>query len=171
MSVVKKIAEVITDILILIVIIAIFFALYGIYQTKIMNKPYINYFGYTFFEVVSGSMEPTIDTYDVIIVKINKNVKENDIITFYNDETFVTHRIIEYINDDKILTKGDANNTNDKYISKDLIVGKVVHVARKIGVIKRVLSVPKVLISILITILLFSFVFSLDNKVVKNDKE
>ena len=73
---IKKIAEIITNFLIIMVIIAIFFALYGIFQLKVLNKNYINYFGYTFFEVVSGSMEPTINTYDLIIVKLDQNVGE-----------------------------------------------------------------------------------------------
>ena len=76
MKIMKKIAEWITNILLIIVVIAIFFALYGFIQLKIMNKTYINYFGYTFFEVVSGSMSPTINTHDLIIVKIDNEVKE-----------------------------------------------------------------------------------------------
>lgn len=169
MNLLKKIVEFITNILIIVVIIAIFFALYGILQLKIMRKPYINYFGYTFFEVVSGSMAPTIDTYDLIVVKLNKDVKNDDIITFYSDGAFVTHRIIEYKSDDKILTKGDANNTNDKYITKDSIIGKVIFNVKEFGIIRRTITSPKVLVSMLITLLLFSLAFSIDNKVVKKD--
>ena len=171
MGLIKKIVEIITNILMIIVIIAIFFALYGIVQLKVMNKTYINYFGYTFFEVVSGSMAPTINNYDLIIVKVDKDVKENDFITFYSDNTFITHRIIEYKDDQNILTKGDANNTSDKYISKDIVVGKVVHTIKEFGIIKRVISDPKMIISIFITIILFSVAFSIENKVVKNDEK
>lgn len=160
----KKIVYYITNILTTIVIIAIFFALYGIFQLKVMNKNYINYFGYTFFEVVSGSMAPTIDTYDLIIVKIDKNIKENDIVTFYYDNSFITHRVIEYKSDDMILTKGDANNANDKYISKDIVIGKVKHTIKDFGIIKRSITSPKVLISILLTILLFGLTFSINVK-------
>ena len=171
MGVVKKIVEIITNILMIIVIIAIFFALYGLFQLKIQNKTHINYFGYTFFEVVSGSMSPTINTYDLIIVKIDKEVKENDIVTFYNDEAFITHRIIKYKSDEEILTKGDANNTSDKYISKDKIIGKVIYNFKEFGIIKRSITNTKVLISILITIILFSIAFSIENKVVKPNEE
>lgn len=161
---IKKIAEIITNFLIIMVIIAIFFALYGIFQLKVLNKNYINYFGYTFFEVVSGSMEPTINTYDLIIVKLDQNVGENDIVTFYSDNTFITHRIIQYKSDDKILTKGDANNTSDKYINKEMIIGKVIHNFRGFGIIKRVITEPKVLMSIFSTIMLFSIAFSINSK-------
>ena len=171
MKVVKKIADIITNILLTIVIIAIFFALYGLFQLKIQNKTYINYFGYTFFEVASGSMSPTINTYDLVIVKINEDIKENDIITFYKDNSFITHRIIEYKDDEHILTKGDANNTTDKEISKDIIIGKVVYTIKNFGIIKRTLVNSKVVISIFITVILFSLAFSItDKRELKNEK-
>ena len=164
MEFIKKIAEIITNILLILVVIAIFFALYGFFQLKILNKNYINYFGYTFFEVVSGSMSPTINTYDLVIVKVNENVKNDDIITFYKDNTFITHRIIDYKDDNNILTKGDANNTTDKEITKDMIIGKVVYTIKEFGIIKRVLVNSKVMISLFITIILFSLAFSITNK-------
>lgn len=169
MKYVKKIAEIITNTLLIVVIIAIFFALYGVFQLKVLNKNYINYFGYTFFEVVSGSMSPTINTYDLVIVKVTDNVELNDIITFYKDDSFITHRIVEYKDDNNILTKGDANNTTDKNINKDIIVGKVVKVIPEFGIIKRVLINSKVMISIFITIMLFSIAFSISNKEEKNE--
>lgn len=164
MEFIKKIAEIITNILLILVVIAIFFALYGFFQLKILNKNYINYFGYTFFEVVSGSMSPTINTYDLVIVKVNEDVKNDDIITFYKDNTFITHRIIDYKDDNNILTKGDANNTTDKEITKDMIIGKVVYTIKEFGIIKRVLVNSKVMISLFITIILFSLAFSITNK-------
>lgn len=168
MEVMKKIAECITNILLIIVIIAIFFALYGFIQLKVLNKTYINYFGYTFFEVVSGSMSPTINTHDLIIVKLDNEVKEDDIVTFYKDKSFITHRITEYIDDENILTKGDANNTTDKSITKDEILGKVVYIIPKFGIIRVMLSDIKVIASVSMTIILFSVAFSI-KKVNKNE--
>ena len=52
MNALKKIVEIITDFFMMIVIIAIFFALYGLFQLKIQNKPYINYFGYTLQQLI-----------------------------------------------------------------------------------------------------------------------
>ena len=164
MECIKKIAEIITNILLILVVIAIFFALYGFFQLKVLNKNYINYFGYTFFEVVSGSMSPTINTYDLVIIKVDKDVQNNDIVTFYKDNSFITHRVIDYRDDNNILTKGDANNTTDKEITKDMIIGKVVYTIREFGIIKRVLVNSKVMISLFITIILFSLAFSITNK-------
>ncbi len=39
----------------------------------------------------------------------------------------VTHRIVE-VNGNQIVTKGDANNTNDTPIQRNQIVGKVIKV-------------------------------------------
>ena len=114
-------------------------------------------------------MSPTINTYDLVIVKVTDNVSVDDIITFYKDDSFITHRIVEYKDDNNILTKGDANNTTDKNISKDIIVGKVVKVIPEFGIIKRVLINSKVMISIFITIMLFSIAFSITNKEEKNE--
>jgi len=164
MECIKKIAEIITNILLILVVIAIFFALYGFFQLKVLNKNYINYFGYTFFEVVSGSMSPTINTYDLVIIKVDKDVQNNDIVTFYKDNSFITHRVIDYRDDNNILTKGDANNATDKEITKDMIIGKVVYTIREFGIIKRVLVNSKVMISLFITIILFSLAFSITNK-------
>lgn len=169
MKLMKKIAEYITNILLIIVVIAIFFAIYGFIQLRVMNKTYINYFGFTFFEVVSGSMSPTINTHDLIIVKIGKEVKEDDIVTFYKDNSFITHRITDYVDDENIITKGDANNTTDKSISKNEILGKVVYIIPKFGIIRVILSDIKVIASIFVTIILFTIAFSI-KKVDKNEE-
>ena len=97
-------------------------------------------------------------------MKIDKNVKNNDIITFYKDNSFITHRIIDYKDDEQIITKGDANNTTDKYITKDMIIGKVVYTIHEFGIVKRVLVNSKVMISLFVTIILFSLAFSITNK-------
>lgn len=70
-------------------------------------------------------MEPTLKTNSLIIVKESDSYKVNDIVTYKLDGEYITHRIIE-INDDSIITQGDANNAADEAISKDMIVGKVV---------------------------------------------
>ena len=66
----SKILGYILNILIILVTIIIILAIYYFIQIKVFNKTYANIFGYTFFEVATGSMEPTIDVGDLIIVKI-----------------------------------------------------------------------------------------------------
>jgi len=81
--------------------------------------------------VQSGSMEPTIKTGGIVVIKPMDNYKIGDVITFKKARTQepITHRI----HDMKIsegnpyyITKGDANNAPDqREISKDEVLGKV----------------------------------------------
>ena len=155
----EKVMRIIVDILLFITTIAIIFSLYGFYQLKFQNKKFFNLFGYTAFSVVTGSMSPTLEIGDVILVKIDKNVKPDEIITYYKDNNFITHRIID-IKDETIITRGDSNNSSDSPISSDMIVGKVVHTFRKASSIVDILLTPKIFVSIVITLFLFSIAIS-----------
>ncbi len=77
-------------------------------------------FGYQLKTVLSGSMEPGIQTGSLIAVKkaVDKtNFKKGDVITFQEEEgILITHRITEVSKSgDSILyrTKGDNNNAED----------------------------------------------------------
>lgn len=78
--------------------------------------------GLQVFSVLSGSMEPTYSTGSLIYVKKadTDKLKKSQAITYQLDEnTVVTHRIVEIIKDEKnskntkFRTKGDANNVVD----------------------------------------------------------
>lgn len=166
MKVLNKILEIILNIIIVLISIIVIIALVYAIQTQIQNKPSANIFGYTAFEVATGSMSGTIEIGDVVIVEITDNIKENDIIVYTQDGNFITHRIIE-IKEDKIITKGDANTSSDLPIEKSQIFGKVVKVIPNVGIWKKVLTTPSVLISIIVTITLFGIAISYDTK----DKE
>lgn len=84
-------------------------------------------FGYKPVVVLSGSMEPTFQKGDVIYYHkvLEKDLKEQDIITFYINKLYVSHRIIK-IENGQIQTKGDANNIADiQKIQYENIKGKV----------------------------------------------
>lgn len=93
----------------------------------ILNKDYVNVFGYTYFVVVSGSMSGSIEVNDIVIVDVTKDVKVDDIIAYKSDKSIVTHRLVQK-NGDKYITKGDANDTYDKAITKKDIIGKIVSI-------------------------------------------
>lgn len=83
--------------------------------------------------VKSGSMEPTILTGSVVVVKPEASYEKGDIITFGADtktQIPTTHRIIDITGDFNSLsytTKGDANEEQDgSPISQRDIIGKVV---------------------------------------------
>lgn len=77
-------------------------------------------FGYQFKTVLSGSMEPGIQTGSVIAVEIGGDMtrfQEGDVITFMEEDSkLVTHRVTEVLNNGEHImyqTKGDNNNTID----------------------------------------------------------
>jgi len=87
---------------------------------------------YKLFTVMSGSMEPTIKTGSLVVVKPAKEYKVNDIITFKNlkdPKQTTTHRLIETKEEGGLtygITKGDANNGPDsEKVYQNMIVGKV----------------------------------------------
>jgi len=160
---IERIVKIIVDILTGIVLFAILFLLYGKIEMQISGNNYSNYFGYTLFKVTTGSMGNEVKIDDVVIVKIGDEIKENDIITYYEDKSFITHRVIK-IENSFLVTKGDANNTEDSPISKNQVIGRVVHKITGLGIWQKVFSTPQILISIFVTLLLFDFAFSLKSK-------
>ena len=160
----KKILKKI-DFLTIILLIILVILIYCYAQLKLFNKEYINFCGHTIFQVITGSMEDTIKIKDIVIVKLTKDVKENDIITYKSGEDFVTHRIIKKTNEE-IITKGDANNSEDTPITSKNVVGKVVFIFSNIAVWMNVLKTPHVIIAILVTIVAIWLLFgnSKDNK-------
>ena len=82
--------------------------------------------GMKIFRVGSGSMEPYLKVNSIIIVKEFDDYNIDDVITYYEDGDYITHRIVRMEEGDYI-TKGDANNTEDLPITKDMIVGKMIH--------------------------------------------
>lgn len=167
-QIIEKIIHVILNIVIAFIFLLVIVVGYNYMQLQIMHKDYTNFFGYTVFEVSTGSMAKTINVYDVILVKITKDVNENDIVTYKNEDELITHRIME-INGDKIITKGDANNTEDREITKDAIIGKVISVYPRVGIWAKVFSEPNVLICVFITLILIGLAISKDK--IQNRKE
>lgn len=141
---------------ILIIILGILLFCYA--QLKIFKKDYINFCGYTIFQVITGSMSDTINPQDIVIVKLTDDVKTNDIITFRVGKDFVTHRIVG-LEEGKIITRGDANNSQDAPITKDDIIGKVVFIISNIAIWMNVIKEPIVIVAIIITIITIKLAF------------
>lgn len=169
---INKLSGLLLNFLIIVIVFFLIISLYMFFQTSIMHKKHSNVLGYTVFEVKTGSMSGSIEIGDLVVVKIlNENeknsLKENDIISFNDENYIVTHRIEEI--GKEIITKGDANNASDKPINKEKIIGKVIKVIPKIGIYKKVLLDKKVFLLICLTISLFVISFSIDES--KDDKK
>lgn len=75
-----------------------------------------NVFGYELKTVLSGSMEPNLQTGSIIVVRQTNDAEhyeEGDIVTFQTEErVLVTHRIVE-VEGNQYITKGDNNDGVD----------------------------------------------------------
>ena len=140
------------NILLFIVSVLIIIGVYYIIQIKVLKNDYSNLFGYTFFEVATGSMSNTIEIGDVVIVQLTKEVNKNEIIVYRDGDNFVTHRLIEK-DGNKLVAKGDANNSEDKPITEEQILGRVIYVIPKIGIWRKILLSPELIG------LVFAFIF------------
>ena len=156
---INKIFQVFIDILVFIITVLIFFSLYNFISLKVLNKEYSNVLGVSIFEIVSGSMEPTLNVKDLIVVKKTSNISKNDIITYIDGKDFITHRVIK-IEGNTLTTKGDSNNSDDVRIDKSKVIGKVILRIPKGGVLREVFTTPKVIVSIVVTLILISLSIS-----------
>lgn len=75
-----------------------------------------NFMGYEIYNVVSGSMEPTIPVGSIIYVKeIDPvDVQSGNIIAFQAGDSIIMHRVVDNkLVEGTFTTKGDANNGED----------------------------------------------------------
>ena len=131
---------------IILIIIIIFLSIYAL--LRVTNKVEI-------YKVETGSMEDNIHAGDYILILKKSNYKKGDVVTYTANGYYVTHRIVKE-NDDKVITKGDANNKEDEEISKKEIIGKVIFNG---GVLNFVIKFKYVLVLLLLSIYLFTYYF------------
>ena len=97
-------------------------------------------FGIRPYVVYSGSMEPKIPTGAVVFTKEGAYSPETgDIITFHNEDTVVTHRVVKK-EEGTFITKGDANSSEDAPVLWDNVVGKVFVGIPRVGKVFRMLT-------------------------------
>ena len=119
--------------------------------------------------VVSGSMRPTININDLIIVQgvDPHTLKVGDIIVFKNPNYpnqpcesghCIVHRIIEIVKTNPLTfrTKGDANYAPDPFLVRENdVVGKVIMIIPQLGIITRIFKPPYNYLTIIIIFTLF----------------
>ncbi len=136
---------------VLLAVIALFLG-FNIYswnaETVIGNKMPMP-FHYGIAAVMSGSMEPELSVNDLVIIRETDEVQVGDIIVFQSGEILVIHRVIE-IDEDTIITKGDANNMADSPITKTDIKGVLAWQIPYAGNIVRILKQPWMIVLMLV---------------------
>jgi signal peptidase I len=121
------------------IILFIMMIILSIFASISSNKP-LTVFGFKPLTVLSNSMVPVFEAGDVIITREidAEDLKEGDIISFYNEEkNLITHRITSIVekNGERLFfTKGDNNNTADEEaITAGDIAGKELFHIPKLG--------------------------------------
>ena len=121
-------------------------------------------FGVGVSVVLSGSMEPKFSAGDLIVVVEADDYAINDIVVYQSAKKAVVHRIID-IDEDRIITQGDANNVSDKPIDKSCIKGKVLFSIPYFGyVVSFLKSTPGTLIVLVLAFFLFEYSFIREKK-------
>lgn len=178
--------------LVILILLALFLAYYTI-STRIYAsrgekfEPFVS-----LYTIVSGSMEPNIKVYDVVIskkVKNPKDIKVGDVITFISSSSIskgmtVTHRVIEVKQDANGVsyrTKGDNNLSPDTAPAEfKNVIGKVILRIPQLGRVQTFIStqggwliviVIPALIIIISDILKIFKLTGVKNKIEKIDEE
>lgn len=117
------------------------FNIYNINANRLMRNQLPMPFGYGMATVLSGSMEPEFSKGDLLIVGEPNELKINDIVVFEDGTSLVVHRIID-IEDEKLITKGDANNVEDEPITEDAVRGIVIACIPAVGSVIDFIKTP-----------------------------
>jgi len=88
-----------------------------------LNSPY------PIAAVSSNSMEPVLEKGDLILIKGTKkgDIKIGDIIVYKGENGFIIHRVIK-IQEENLITKGDANLYPDLPVEYEKVIGRTVNI-------------------------------------------
>ena len=165
----KRVKKIITIIVLIILLLLFFVNSVMLYQRIHGNNELPNFAGVSVLNIISGSMTPTLNINDMIVIKkvSNQDIKQGDIITFNKNGVIDTHRVIWVVDDEgqrKYKTKGDNNEIpDDELVTYSEIYGKLILKIPKIGKIAEELQKNNGLICCVIIICIFI--------ILKNKKE
>lgn len=113
------------------------------------------------YNVKTGSMEDNIHAGDYILIVKQRKYREGDVVTYKVNDEFITHRIINK-NGNEIITKGDANNTEDEKINESVIIGKVIISG---GILNMIINFKYTIVGIMLSLYLFDCYFYRKRKI------
>ena len=169
----NKISFWLTLIVLLILIPILVINMIIIYKANKYPNDIPGIFGYKPLIVMSGSMETSIYTGDLIFIKeINPEMlKVGDVIAFREDTDYVTtHRIVDIkeIDGEKYFeTKGDNNNAADQNLVEfNRVEGAYVYRIKGLGNVLAFLQKPLGLAVVLLSVLIIGLItFSISGKI------
>ena len=132
--------------------------------------------GIYMFNIVSESMEPTINVNDVVVVQKCQSLElqKGDIITFEQDGRTISHRILNITKEKgniKFETKGDNNEIPDPdLVEQEQVYGKVLFKIKGIGKIISYIQNARGFINVAIFVIIVFILVSLKDKQKNNRK-
>lgn len=152
MKVLKEVLKSITTIFLVIALPIIIFTLLTSKTDLVL--------GVKSYNVLTGSMEPIIQTGSMIFIQPESSYKIGEIVTYKSGDITITHRIVdEPIKDGAVYyqTKGDANKSADpKLVAKGQILGAALFHFPVLGKLTSLIKTP---IGFVITIVLPTLIF------------
>lgn len=143
--------------------------LYVCYARYIRKDSVIKIGGYGFLIVMTGSMEPTIEKNEFILIKECQTYHTNDVATYLDVYgNLITHRILQ-IDEQNFITKGDSNEISDESTNIHNIQGKVIFHSKILGIFY--LYYLKGIVCIYIAILVALYLKEEFRKEKNNEKE
>ncbi len=149
MSKQKKKLHVLRRLLLIVAAILLGLNIYKWNAQSLMGNQLPMPFGYGISVVMSGSMEPTLQVDDLVVIRETDTVQVSDIIVYQSRDSLVIHRVLE-IDGDSIVTRGDANNAADEAIALSDVKGVMVASVPRIGAVVQFVKQPAVVAVILI---------------------
>lgn len=135
--------------------VAILFVLAGLgfyhYNAQaVVGNPLPMPFGYGAAVVMSGSMEPAFSVGDLVFVKDTDQYEVGDVVIYQEQAVLVMHRI-HAVEEETIITQGDANDTADLPVYKTQVRGLVIASVPAVGDIFLWMKRPAGIIMTLLT--------------------
>lgn len=140
----KDISKKIKMVIYIILIPLLIYNVLLIMQMIVNSKDISNSLGIRAYVIISGSMKPNLNIGDIVISKKEEKLNEGDIISFWQGQSVVTHRISKITQENGknvYQTKGDNNNVEDSgTITDENIIGKVIFKIPKLGKLSLILQ-------------------------------
>ncbi len=122
----SKARKILSGIVIGLLVVMLLFNLLGMVTGAVTGQKNAPVLGLSSAVVLTGSMSGVIEPGDVVVTWHQDSYQVGDIIMYQGNTSTVTHRVIS-VEEAGYLTKGDANNIDDRVpIPPEQVVGKVI---------------------------------------------
>ena len=139
-----------------------------------------SFFGYRIYTIASGSMIPTYNIGDTLLIKEMpaSEIHVGDAVTYLSDENgkdglIITHQVMDIEmtedGDYSFHTKGIANNIEDPIVYEKQVLGKVVHKFFLLSILGRITT--NMILTFIFVIVPIAFIIAMELIKILNDKD